>query len=162
MKRRPLMRFCRDQDGAALVEFGLLFPIFMLMLGMTVEGARTYLAYQTTVSGVRDATRFISRVADVDTCTTGAGLSGWNDRLALIVAADAGGRSLMPVAVQVEDVTATLSCPANGLRGGATPLATVTATLRIQYPFSGLMRLAGVRTDTLTTTVSDQTRILGS
>ncbi len=154
-------RFRRAQDGAALVEFALLLPVFMLFIGLAVEGGRTFWAYQTTITGVRDATRYLSRVVGNDACTSGATTSGWDETLARIVRTDLSGETLLPVAVSIESVTSTLNCIEGDYRGGAAPVATVTATLRIRYPFSGLLRLGGLDVDTVTTTVSDSTRILG-
>ncbi|WP_299565892.1 TadE/TadG family type IV pilus assembly protein [uncultured Sulfitobacter sp.] len=162
MRTAPrLSRFHRAEDGAALVEFALLLPIFMLFIGLAVEGGRTFWAYQTTITGVRDATRYLGRVVESDACTTGASTTRWDTRLAQIVRTDLDGDTLLPAAVDIDSVTSSLDCIGGAYRGGAAPVATVTATLRIRYPFSGLMRLGGIDVDTVTTTVSDSTRIIG-
>lgn len=157
--------FLRRDDGAALVEFGLLFPIFGLVLGLAVEGARTFWSYQTAIAGVRDASRHLSRVVDADACATPANptdISNWNSTLARIVRTDERGARVFAAGVTVTDVVSVLSCVDGGYRGGHAPVARVTATLRIDYPFSGLFRLSGVPLDHVSTTVSDSTRIIGS
>lgn len=156
-----LRRFCRAEDGAALVEFGLLLPMMMLFVGLCVEGARTYWSYQTTITGVRDATRYLSRVVDRDICTSGNTISEWDSKLTEIVRESHSGESLFPPSVRVETVTATLACQGGGLRGGTTPVATVSADLSIGVPFAGLFSFAGVETNAVRTNVSDSTRVLG-
>ncbi|MEQ6249954.1 TadE family protein [Sulfitobacter sp. HNIBRBA3233] len=165
MIRRPVIGFARREDGAALVEFALLFPMFMLVLGLAVEGARTFWSYQTAITGVRDATRYLSRVVDADACAAPGGASAvesWDDRLAEIVREDRQGKSVFPVAVQVSSVRSELTCSSGEYRGGDAAVATVTATLLIDYPFSGLFALAGVTNASVTTTIRDSARIIGS
>ncbi len=159
---RTLRRFRRDETGAALVEFGLLLPTLVLFLGLCVEGGRTFWSYQATIAGVRDAARYLSRAAEADICTTGGSTAPWNARLAQIVRETQSGESLFPQAVTVASVSSSLACVGAGHRTGAAPVATVTATLRIGYPFSGLFALAGVTVTEVTTTVTDRARVVGS
>lgn len=163
MPRRLLSRFAREESGAALVEFALMLPVMLLMFAVAVEGGRTYHSYQTTVSGVRDAARYLSRVMRSDACITGAEVGDWEQALTQIVRTDQQRKDLFSPGVSVESVTSTLNCIAGDWRGeGAAPIATVTATLVISYPFSGLFSLAGGSLGTVTTTVSDTARIIGS
>jgi Flp pilus assembly protein TadG len=157
-----LRDFCRDEDGAALVEFGLLLPSLILMLGMCVEGGRTFWSYQTTVTGVRDATRYLSRVLEADICTSGGSSESWDETLTEIVRNAYSGESLFPSAVTVTSVTSALSCRSGDYRGGPAAVAKVTANLRIEYPFSGLVEIMGGTLDTVTTQVSDTARVLGT
>ena len=57
---RHLRSLRRSEDGAVLVEFGLLLPTFVLFFAMAVEGSRTFWSYQATISGVRDAARYVA------------------------------------------------------------------------------------------------------
>lgn len=157
-----LRAFRGDESGAALVEFALLLPTFLLFLGISVEGARTFWSYQSTVTGVRDAARFVSRAAGGDICTSGASLSVWNSRLTQIVRDTQAGPSLFPAAVSIDAVTAALACTSGNFRSGPAPVATVTATLTIDYPFRGLFGLMNIDMPAVTTVVSDSARIVGA
>ena len=160
---RPLIKKAfQDDDGAALVEFGLLLPSLLVFLALSVEGGRTFWSYQTTVTGVRDAARYLSRVVPANVCENGGSTAGWDAKLTEIVRTTQDGQSLFPQAVSIDAVTSALSCQSGGFRGGPAAVATVTATLQIGYPFSGLFNLAGVSVETITTSVSDTTRVLGS
>ena len=63
-------RFAEREDGAALVEFALLLPIFLLLFAMAVEGSRTFWSYQTAIAGVRDAARYVARAAPAKSTRT--------------------------------------------------------------------------------------------
>ncbi|QFT58099.1 TadE-like protein [Sulfitobacter sp. THAF37] len=160
MTARSLI-FWRDESGAALVEFGMLLPTLLLFVGLCVEGTRTYWSYQTTITGVRDATRYLSRVVDRDICQNGGSVTVWNDKLTEIVRTSQSGEGVFPRAVSVSGVSASLSCRNSGLRGGATGVATVSASLQIGVPFASLFSLAGVDATSVSTNVTDSTRILG-
>lgn len=163
IRRISDMPFWRAEDGAALVEFGLLLPTLVLVLGLSVEGARTFFGYQTAVSGVRDATRYLSRVVQSDACRTGAITPGqWDEKLTGIVRTAQTGEALFPTGITVQNVSATIACQAGPYRLGAAPVASVTATLYITYPFAGLLALAGIDAEPITTQITDQTRIVGS
>ncbi len=60
--------FYRSTSGAALVEFVIVFPMMILFFVMIVEFGRLYWGYQSVVAGVRDASRYLARVAPVDIC----------------------------------------------------------------------------------------------
>ncbi|SLN46373.1 TadE-like protein [Roseivivax jejudonensis] len=159
---RHAARFRADQSGAALVEFALILPSALVLLGVSVEGARTFWSYQTTVTGVRDAARFVSRAADSDLCATGGSLAAWEPRLLDIVRTTATGATPFPVDVSVDAVTADLACHDLGLRGGTVGVATVTATLTIRHPFRTLFSLAGGTSGGITATVRDSARLIGA
>ena len=57
-------------------------------------------------------------------------------------------------------VGATLACE-SGFRGGAAGVATVTAKLDIDYPFSGVFTLIGMDLTSVATQVRDQARVIG-
>ena len=52
-----LLRFFKRSEGAALVEFAILLPVFVLAFFTIVEFSRTFFSYQGAVVGVRDAAR---------------------------------------------------------------------------------------------------------
>ena len=158
---RALQRFLRDDSGAALVEFALLLPSLMLVLALSVEGGRTFWSYQTTVTGVRDAARYLSRVVGPDTCLNAGSVSSWNTKLTDIVRKTEAGTSLFPTGVTVSTVRATLTCTTGSYRGTKAGIATVTANLNITFPFAGVLAFVGITRGSVATQVVDQTRVLG-
>ncbi|CAN0605625.1 unnamed protein product, partial [Ectocarpus sp. 12 AP-2014] len=65
-----LTKFRREESGVALVEFAIFLPLFLLAFFVVVEFSRIFFSYQGAISGVRDATRYLARVADADVCVT--------------------------------------------------------------------------------------------
>ena len=159
--RRQLFSFTRTEDGAALVEFGFLLPTMLLILAIMVEGGRMIWSYQTTIAGVRDATRFLSKSAPTDICASGGTLDGMTAKLAQIVGESVDGSEIFPTTVTVTSVTPTLICVAGGLRQDPAPVATVTANVTFAFPFSGYFTFLGLSIEGVSTSVIDQTRILG-
>ncbi|WP_170311772.1 TadE/TadG family type IV pilus assembly protein [Sulfitobacter sabulilitoris] len=159
---RRLPRFWRAEDGAALVEFAMLVPVALVFVAFTFEASRTFWGYQTTITGVRDATRYLSRVVPGDVCDSGGAVSGWNTKLTEIVRDTRSGDTLFPASIRIVGVSATLECVAGDYRKATVPVAAVTATLAIDYPFKGIFRLVGVTLDDVTTVVRDQARVLGT
>ncbi len=159
---RTTRRLGSDQDGAALVEFALTLPMMLLVFAVIIEGSRMLLAYQAAISGVRDAARYLSRVVPTDICATGGSVTGYNARLLSIVRDSTSGPSVLPSAVTVNSVAAGLTCTAGSFRVNPAPVATVTASVTITYPFAGLFTFAGSSLGQKTTTVTDQSRIFGT
>lgn len=166
MTARPRMRtsfhrFRRCEDGAALVEFSLLLPIFLLMFALAVEGSRTFWAYQTAIAGVRDAARFVSRSASATLCEDAGTLNSYTNKVTEIVAKTVRGDSLFPSSISVSSVTPTLTCVTGNYAMGTVPVAKITAVLDINYPFSGVFGYIGVTLGDVSTTVTDRSRIYG-
>ncbi|WP_298359521.1 TadE/TadG family type IV pilus assembly protein [uncultured Litoreibacter sp.] len=157
----PLSRFRRSEDGAALVEFGLLLPVFLLMFALAVEGSRTFWAYQTAIAGVRDASRFVARSAPNSLCETAGTLNSYTSKVTDIVTNTVGGDSLFPASITIASVTPTLTCITGNYAMGTVPVANITAVLNVSYPFSGVFDLIGVDLGDVSTTVTDQSRIYG-
>lgn len=154
--------FRRDQHGVALVEFTLLLPMLLLVFAVIIEGSRMMLSYQTVIAGVRDATRYLARVVPGNICVTGGSVGGYATRLQAIVAQSIGGASVLPSGVTVVSVTPSYACSGSAYRGGAAPVATVTANLRITFPFGSVLTLFGSSLPTISTTVTDRSRIFGA
>jgi Flp pilus assembly protein TadG len=160
--RHHAARFLRDEDGVALVEFAVVLPMMLLVLAIIFEGTRLLLSYQAAISGVRDATRFLSRVVPATVCASGGSVSGYAARLQTIVSQSMSGRQMMPTAVTVNSVTPSLSCVSGGYRINPAPVATVTASITITFPWAGVFTLTGGSAPTLTKTITDQARIFGT
>lgn len=155
-------RLLRDDSGAALVEFGLLLPTLLLFFALIIEGSRTFWSYQAAIAGVRDASRYLGRVAPVDICDGGVQIAAWTGRLTRIVRETVDGDAIFPSSISVNSVTPSLACVAGDYRQNPVPMATVTAEMSITYPFAGAFALVGVELDAVTTTITDKSRIFGS
>ena len=60
--------FRQSEAGATAVEFAILLPVMMVVFAAIVEGSRIYWNYQSAVSGVRDASRYLARITNADIC----------------------------------------------------------------------------------------------
>lgn len=156
-----LRRFGKENKGAALVEFALALPLFLVLFAATVDGARMLWSYQTAVAGVRDATRYLGRAAPANTCP-GGDLSSYTAELTRIVRDSVSGNNVTPSGVTIVSVVPALTCPVGDYRNGPVAVASVTATLTITVPFSTVFALVDGNLGTFTATVTDRTRIFGS
>lgn len=159
--RKGIRRFAKDEQGASLVEFGVILPFMLLLLMLMIEAGRFLWSYQVALEGVRDAGRYLARVAPVDICLNGGSVASYNPSLLGIVTNNAGGTSLFPQYVTVNSVSATHTCVSGTYRINPTPVATVSASLTIDFPFSGITTMFGGGMSSLTATISDQGRIFG-
>lgn len=161
---RLVRRFARGERGAILAEFAMVLPILAIFFGVTVEAARTFWAYQATIAGVRDATRFVARAADEGVCDQpNPDLSAWTDDVTQIVREASNGQPIFPASIIVTNVSPALDCvSAEGLSRGVVPMASVTASLSITFPFASIFRLAGLDLPTKDTFVTDSGRVFGT
>lgn len=164
--RRHGGRLARDEAGVALVEFALVLPMMLLVFAVIVEGSRLMIGYQSAIAGVRDATRYLSRIVPVNICTTGGGVAGYAPQLQAIVAQSLTGGTIFPggVTVQTGGVAPALACVAGSYRVNPAPVVSVTALVDISFPFAGIFTLVGSSfgTTPLTTSITDQSRVFGS
>jgi Flp pilus assembly protein TadG len=160
---KSLSRYWRNQDGAALVEFAISLPLILILAFLMVESMRMFWAYQAAIAGVRDATRYLARVAPADLCTAGGSIAGYAAELEDIVETTINGAALFPAGVTVTSVTPSYACINSlGLRQASVPVATVSADVSITMPFSQVLRVVNAAPATLlNTTVSDQARVYG-
>lgn len=160
--RHAFDRFRRCQSGAALVEFAILLPLLLLTFSVIIEGGRLMWSYQTVVAGVRDASRYLARVAPSDLCVTGGNVAGFQTQLEQIVRTARGGAQIFPTGITVNSVVPTHACVAGPYRISPAPVTTVTASLTITFPFAPLFAFAGQTLGTVNTTVTDQSRVYGT
>ena len=156
-------QFWRREDGAALVEFAISLPLILILAFLSVESMRLFWSYQAAIAGVRDATRYLARIAPADLCTSGGSVAGYASQLETIVEATINGATIFPTGVTVTSLTPTLSCRTGlGLRQTLVPVAMVSANVSITMPFSQILRVIGATpAATLNTTVRDQARVYG-
>ncbi len=68
-RRRPLRTRCASRRGQSLVEFAIVFPIFMLLLGGVIQFGIIFWGQNTLNQIVRDAGRYGATVPD---CSAGS------------------------------------------------------------------------------------------
>lgn len=161
--RLGFSRLCRREDGAALVEFAISLPLILILTFLSVDSMRLFWSYQAAIAGVRDATRYLARIAPADLCTSGGSVTGYAGQLETIVETTISGAALFPAGVTVTSLTPTLTCVTSlGLRQASVPVATVSANLSIAMPFSQILQVIGATpAATINTTVRDQARVYG-
>jgi len=157
-------RLAREERGAALVEFAFLLPILLLLFAVIFDGGRMMWSYQTAISGVRDATRYLARTAPLDMCQagySGPAIGSHAATLQAIVQNSIQGNTLFPGGITVNSVTPTLNCVTGTFRISPTPVAQVQANMTITFLFSGIFSFVGSPQPSITTTVTDQSRVFG-
>jgi len=165
--RAQARRFADAEQGAVLVEFALVFPLMLLFFAIMIESARTYWSYQIAIGGVRDAARYVARVAPLNICTVGGNLTGYTSSLTTIIDSDLAGTGVFPSTITlatVDPVVVSHTCetaPVGSYRIGDVPVATVRANLIIQFPMGFIFDWYGDGIGFATTAVEDQARIIG-
>ena len=155
--RHMLARFRRDERGAVIVEFALTLPLMLVLFAFIVESGRTFWAYQSALSGVRDATRYVGR-ADERTCDNLGDVPPQVSDAALLEIVNRvlrGGVIAQPITI--ERVTGSYRC------SGGFVIATVAAEATLQLPFTGIFRLVVEDSDLgeIAVALSDSTRMFG-
>lgn len=164
---RRIRRFRDDEHGLALVELALGLPLMLFFFAAVVEGGRLFYSYQAVIDGVRAASRYAARAVPSDLCSTGNSIGSYIAKSTLegFLERNANVNSAFPPLITVTGVTISRRCvgAAGEYRVSPAPVLEVVATLEIQFPFSGFARFAtGQPLATVTTTVSDESRIFGS
>lgn len=154
-------RLQADDQGNALVEFAVTLPMLLALFALFVEGGRILWAHQQLVVATRDATRYVSRVADPANCN--GSVAGVNATAVNLVRNSqlAGGSNNLPVDVTVTSIN--IACAANNaFRAPFQAEIVLTANATIQLPFAGLFQLVGgANAGTLNYTISDRARVYG-
>jgi hypothetical protein len=158
---KALKRFLRAQDGAAVVEFVLCVPVLILFFGLIIEFGRLYWGYQSVASGVRDASRYLARIAPIEICLNGGSLSAYEATLKSMIENDWTGGNVLPKQVTIDSVTASHNCVAGTFRTSPAPVATVDVQVTVQFPLGFLLDIFQMPFSSLTATVSDSSRIYG-
>ena len=164
--RRITSVFRRD-DGAVAVEFIILLPLMMATFAFIVEASRIYWNYQSAVSGVRDASRYIARTTDSNVCEAGGPTfdtaAAGGDAAGIIQDTMRDEAALFPSGVTLTGVSATLLCVTTAtLRNPVTPVVRVQATVNVTLPFGGLFEFFINRQNgVMTSQITDQSRIYG-
>jgi len=159
--KSTLREFSHSQSGAALVEFAIILPMMLIIFAVIIEGSRLMISFQSAISGVRDATRYLARVVPADICTTGGSIAGYTTQIQTIVGQSTSGNSVFPSYVTLNSVAPAYSCVAGTYRISPAPIAQVTANISISFPFAGVFTLVGITQGQITTSIIDSSRIYG-
>lgn len=155
-------RFLHAEGGAVLVEFALVLPMLILVFAMIVEGSRMLWSYQAAISGVRDATRYLARILPQNICASGGSASGYATAVSGIVGNSLSGGSVFAGGVTLGTVTPSLTCHSGSYRGDNVAVAEVSAQVVITFPMASVLELFGAPRPTLTTTITDRSRVFGA
>ncbi len=156
----PLRRFLRDENGTALVEFGIIVPVLLLFLAVIIDGGRIAWAYQSAAAGVRDAARMVARIAPNDLCPGGS-VSGYDALVTEIVMESITGTSIVPNHTTVVDVIPSFRCVTGGYRVDPAAIIEIRAQIQIDYLLGNVFGLFGTALGPLNTEVQDQSRVYG-
>lgn len=158
---RLARRFLRDSTGAALVEFAILLPMLLVVFAVIVDGGRLMWSYQTAAAGVRDAARYLARATPSNVCSGSRSVASLTARLEGIVRNSIDGNALFPSGITINSVTPSLTCVTGTYRVSPAPVAQVTARLTVTFPLGDLFSLFDESLGTVTTTITDQSRVFG-
>lgn len=158
--RLPLSLFLRNRKGAALVEFSLLAPILILLMGGLSEFANAMRQYHVMEKGVRDAGRYLTRVPMTGCTINGASITAAQN-LAL-TGRTAGGTNLLANWTDPTTVAVTVAdCVANSAQTyrGQAQMPVIEVTAHAPYQDLGLLSVIGL--DDLELEVSHQQLWIG-
>ena len=160
---RKLLVFRSDTSGAAMVEFAIALPLLLLMVAVVIEASRLTWTHQAAAAGVRDAVRYIARLAPQDICSGTAAIGDFDDDATDIVTLRMGNadEQILPGGVTVVDVVADLQCMEVDYSTDDVPVVGVRVQLQIDFPFGGAFALLGRPLDPLTTIIGDESRVYG-
>jgi Flp pilus assembly protein TadG len=158
-----LRSFLKDQRGAAAAEMALIVPAALVVMFTTFEGAYFMICEHQVVKGVREASRYVSRL-DLSQFTCPAGTFGGATATVQNLARTGqltGGTARVPGWVD-SHVTVTITCASGqggiyAANGGYAPKARVTALV----PYPAIMRTLGFTQSTLTLRASSESPVMG-
>lgn len=182
-----LKAFRNRDDGAAMVEFAIILPIFCLAFFTVVEFSRLFFSYQGAVSGVRDAARYMARTQDAFICDDKSNgfQSSWTSYTRASYNTDIENSdptdafyaivwrnmrtevaSALPANIELNRVRYRYFCKAGsgvGLSQPLVPMAEMRATFTVTMPLIGILELnGGPLLPPITRELVDQSRIYGT
>ena len=139
---RLLNRLITDDRGGAIAEFMLGLVPLVVALALIFEFGRAFWSHQAVIKGVRDATRYLTRVED----PSDANAQAVAQRLLLTSQQAPGGTqrwssgSAAPMEVSFTNIDNT----SGTFRGPATiQMVNVAANVELQLPMGGVFTLFG-------------------
>ena len=168
-----LDRFRREESGVALVEFAIFLPLFLLSFFVIVEFSRIFFSYQGAIAGVRDASRYIARVADANVCVTtpatpnnGTVVVPGSRAIARGIVLDSmrNEKSVLPSNVRLSNVSVFVRCVVepDNYRQPNVPIVSVSARINIILPLGDVLELNGQPLlPRIRPTIIDESRVFG-
>ena len=139
---RLLKRLSGDDRGGAIAEFMLGLVPLVIAFALIFEFGRAFWSHQAVIKGVRDATRYLTRVEDPSDATAQAVAQ----RLLLTAQQEEGGveRWSSGKAPAMEVSIAEIDNTTGTFRGPATiRIVNVAANVELQLPLGGVFALFG-------------------
>jgi Flp pilus assembly protein TadG len=158
--KRIFHRLAGDERGGPLAEFALGIIPLIIAMALIFEFGRAFWIHQAAIKGVRDATRYLTRVED----PTSAAAQEIAQRLLLTGQQAAGGAEKWASGGEPEMVVTIQNIDNSGgaFRGPATiRMVTVATNVEIDLPLAGVFTLFGGTIGTLTFSLSDTGRHYG-
>ncbi|MBX9746716.1 MAG: pilus assembly protein [Hyphomonadaceae bacterium] len=138
-------RFARSRKGAALVEFSLLAPILVLLMGGLSEFANAMRQYHVMEKGVRDAGRYLTRVPMSGCTINGASVTAAQNLV--LTGRTAGGSYFLNDWTDPSTVSVTVAdCVSNSpqVYRGRAQMPVIEVTARAPYQDLGLLSVIGL------------------
>jgi len=158
---RHISRFKRSESGVAVFEFVMVMPMTILLFAVLMDFGRIYWGVQSITAGVRDATRYLARVAPVDICITGGSLSGYETTLEGFIENDIRAASVLPGGFTLTDISADYTCITGTFRTSPAAVATVTADVDIDFMLGNWFGVVADELGSFSTSISDASRVFG-
>jgi len=143
--RRNPLRFIKDRDGAAVVEFALLAPLLIFLMCGMAEFANAMRQYHVMEKGVRDAGRYLARVP-MTGCTVSGTATTAAQNLA-ITGRTSGGTALLPNWTNVSSVAVSVAqCVNNSSAAyrGHAEMPVIQVQAAAPYADLGLLTILGI------------------
>jgi Flp pilus assembly protein TadG len=133
----------RRQRGQSLVEFSVVLPIMLAIVGIVIDASRAYQAWTVLESATRDAAQYLAR-SSVDPLSADLTTQGVDsDNKAIYLLNEATGVSFTRSQTQgtltdctIPQLTTTFSTDPALAGGGSTAYPVSTATVQVCMPFS--------------------------
>jgi Flp pilus assembly protein TadG len=145
MKQRAALRFFKDRDGAALVEFSLAAPLLIFLMCGMAEFANVMRQYHVMEKGVRDAGRYLARVPMTGCTVNGSAVTA--ARNLAVTGRTSGGTALLPNWADVNTVSVSVAeCfnNADGAYRGHAEVPVIQVQASAPYVDLGLLTIIGV------------------
>lgn len=144
---KPRSRLRRDARGQSLVEFSVVLPILLAIVGIVIDASRLYQAWTNLESATRDAAQYLAR-SSVDPLSNDFTREGSDsDAKAIYLLNEATGMSFERSDVQgtltdcdEPQLTTTFTTDPSLAGGGSSAYPLGTATVLVCMPFRTLFQ----------------------
>lgn len=146
-RQAPRSWLRRDARGQSLVEFSVVLPILLAIVGIVIDASRLYQAWTNIESATRDAAQYLAR-SSVDPLSNDYTQEGFDsDAKAIYLLNEATGMSFSRSEVQgtltdcdEPQLTTTYTTDTSLSAGGSSAYPLGTATVHVCMPFRTLFQ----------------------